>query len=166
MPTPTALWLKRPLMTFICVLNGAIGSRQRPSSMSAPEPLAHQFGKFTPHAMNSAANRFGAGAPAPQTGRDSSQGRVMVTPMPRRNRRRDISNRRCSGVLGLGVCIKSPCGSRRKEALTGKFQIPSSKFQIEGGAHPSASLELGTWNLELQLHIDLILRHVFARSFH
>ena len=75
--------------------------------MPAPAPLAHQFGWLTPQPMNSAANRFGQGAgksPAiaapPQTGTDSSQGRAIVTPTPRRNVRRDgwqVPAARCFG---------------------------------------------------------------------
>src|SRR5437868_581300 len=91
-------------MTFILVLNGAIGSRTEPSSIVAPEPFAYQFGKLTPQAMNKAAKRFGTGAGnpavtevAPHTGMDSSHGRVIVTPMPRRNARRVSWWRRKAG---------------------------------------------------------------------
>jgi hypothetical protein len=45
--------------------------------------------------MNSAAKRFGAGAneeEAPQTDLDSSQGKAMVTPAPRRKVRRETDN--------------------------------------------------------------------------
>ena len=67
-----------------------------PAPSTSPAPLAHQFVGLTPQPMNSAANRFGQGAgtspaiaAAPQTGTDSSQGRAIVTPTPRRNVRRD-----------------------------------------------------------------------------
>src|SRR5207248_4183811 len=96
MPTPVAFLLNRPVMKFILVLSGAIGSRLLPSSMSAPEPRAHQWSELMPQAMNSAANRLGAAAGAspsivgaPQTGSDSSHGRAIVTPAPRRNVRRE-----------------------------------------------------------------------------
>src|SRR5438105_777779 len=85
MPTPVACLLNNPDTTFILDRNGAIGSRLLLSSMSEPEPFAHQFLGLTPLPMNSAANRRGAAAAgsAPQTGSDSSQGRAIVTPTPR-----------------------------------------------------------------------------------
>lgn len=64
-----------------------------------------------PHAMNNAANRFGngPGAPAvvvglPQTGTDSSQGNVIVTPTPRRKVRLEMESRRggWDELFGLG----------------------------------------------------------------
>jgi hypothetical protein len=64
--------------------------------MPAPEPFAHQWSELMPQAMNRAANRFGHAAgespvmgAAPQTGTDSSHGRAIVTPTPRRNIRRE-----------------------------------------------------------------------------
>src|SRR5918998_1543330 len=95
MPTPVAFLLNRPLTTLTLVLTGASGSRLLPSCMSAPSPLAHQWLPLIPQPMNRAANRFGAtGTPPftgglPQTGTDSSHGRAIVTPTPRRNVRRE-----------------------------------------------------------------------------
>src|SRR5256885_1604967 len=97
MPTPVAFLLKSPVRTFIFVLSGAIGSRDLLSSMSAPDPRAHQWSGLMPHAINRVANRFGkaAAAPAaagesPQTGTDSSHGKAIATPAPRKNARRVI----------------------------------------------------------------------------
>src|SRR5947209_2729458 len=115
MPTPVAWWLKRPSTTLIFDLRGASGSRHLPSSIAPPEPFAHQWGGLTPQPMYRAANRFGQGSgtsPAtvaePQTGTDSSQGRAMVTPTPRRNVRRDAEarsdrSRACSDALMLVI---------------------------------------------------------------
>src|SRR5206468_2131524 len=92
MPTPVAFLLNRPLTTLILARSGASGSRQRPSSIEAPEPFAHQLGGLMPQPMKRAANRFGQGigtspatVGAPQTGTDSSHGSAIVTPTPRRN---------------------------------------------------------------------------------
>src|SRR5687768_9106168 len=84
-------------MTLRRLFQGAIGSRQGPSCIWAPAPLAHQLGKFTPQAMNRAAKRLGPaarGVVAPQTGSDSSQGRPMLAPAPCRNMRREKDCRR------------------------------------------------------------------------
>src|SRR5215510_477623 len=93
MPTPVACLLKRPVMKFIFVLNGALGSRLLPNCMSAPAPLAHQCFELMPLPMKRAAKRLGNGPSAaaglPQTGMDSSQGRAMATPTPRRKVRRE-----------------------------------------------------------------------------
>src|SRR5258708_8727229 len=95
---------------FILVLNGANGSRVLPNSISAPEPLAHQWLELTPLPQKSAANRLGnapAGSPsfgvasAPQLGNDSSHGSDMVTPTPRRNFRRETLN--CLEGLFIGT---------------------------------------------------------------
>src|SRR5206468_3779901 len=96
MPTPVACLLKRPVTKFIRVFNGAIGSRLLPSSISAPEPFAHQCLELIPLPMNNAAKRLGNGpgvpsfaGSAPQTEIDSSHGRAIATPTPRRNVRRE-----------------------------------------------------------------------------
>src|SRR5690348_17332306 len=60
MPTPVACLLNRPLTTLIFDRSGVNGSRQRPSSIDSPEPLAHHWSGLTPQPMNSAANRLGA----------------------------------------------------------------------------------------------------------
>src|SRR3954470_4031032 len=70
------------------------GSRLLLSSMSAPEPFAHQFLGLMPLPMNRAANRLGCVDCAPVTdsalpkGSDSSQGNAIVTPTPRSRVRR------------------------------------------------------------------------------
>src|SRR5262249_20954446 len=80
------------------------------------EPLAHQWFPLMPLPMNITPNRFGktraalgadaaASVAAPQTLRDSSQGNAMVTPTPRRKRRREIILRRASSDFGFGDCI-------------------------------------------------------------
>src|SRR5436309_1746201 len=98
MPTPVACLLNRPEITFILAANGCIGSRHLLSSISLPEPLAHQLLGLMPLPMKSAAKRRGrllapaaltvaapvAAGSAPQTGSDSSQGKAIVTPTPLR----------------------------------------------------------------------------------
>src|SRR5438445_6336664 len=95
MPTPVACLLNRPETTLSRERNGASGSRLLLSSMSAPDPLADQLLGLMPLPMKRAAKRFGGaaggapeGASPPQPERDSSQGRAMVTPTPRRRARR------------------------------------------------------------------------------
>src|SRR5258706_4069595 len=105
MPTPVACLLNRPVMKFIFAFNGAIGSRLLPSSIPAPDPFAHQCCELMPLPMNNAAKRLGNGpgvpsfaGAAPQTGIDSSHGRAMATPTPRRNLRRESIARNFSRV--------------------------------------------------------------------
>src|SRR6185503_10418797 len=108
MPTPTAGLLNSPLMTFSFLRNGASGSSVLLNSISAPAPLAHQCLLLMPLPMNSAAKRFGgvfAAGSAPQTGTDSSQGKAIVTPTPRRKVRREIWNRRFSFVLRIDFIV-------------------------------------------------------------
>ena len=90
-------------MKFILAFSGSIGARLLPSSISAPEPLAHQWSALIPQPMNTAAKRFGkasrggravaggATCSAPQTGTDSSHGSAIATPAPRRKVRRDAT---------------------------------------------------------------------------
>src|SRR5262245_43136549 len=101
MPTPVACLLKRPEMTFSLGRSGRSGSRLLPSVMSAPEPLADQFGGLIPLPMNSAAKRLGcavaaveADCPRPN-GIASSHGRAIETPTPWRSVRR-VNLRDCS----------------------------------------------------------------------
>src|SRR5262245_26400277 len=93
MPTPVACLLNRPEMTLSRGRNSDRGSRLLLSSMSEPDPLAHQCLGLMPLPMNRAAKRWGGEEVAdddllPQTGSDSSQGRAMVTPTPVRKVRR------------------------------------------------------------------------------
>src|SRR5580704_6011677 len=83
MPTPVACLLNKPEMTFKRGRSEAKGSRLLLNCMSAPDPLAHQFGGLMPLPMNRAANRLGdgeVGVPGadslPQTDIDSSHGRA------------------------------------------------------------------------------------------
>src|SRR4030095_3570095 len=112
MPTPTAGLLNRPLMTLSFLRNGASGSKVRPSSISAPVPLAHQCRLLMPLPMKIAASRLGNGlatlgadVAAPQAGMDSNHGSAIVTPTPRRNARRETFVRRTdvSSRIGLGA---------------------------------------------------------------
>src|SRR5436853_5935431 len=93
MPTPVADLLKSPVMTLSLGRREASGWRLLPSTMSAPEPLADQFGGLMPLPMKSAAKRLGgvaAGAAcAPQTGSDSSHGKATEQPTPVRKVRRE-----------------------------------------------------------------------------
>src|SRR5205085_905281 len=75
-----------------------------PNSSPRPSSLAHHSLRWKPLPQNSAANRTGGseealrGAPSsPQTGDDSSHGRAIDTPTPRRNVRRE---RGCTGIGG------------------------------------------------------------------
>src|SRR5688572_26355618 len=96
MPTPTAAWLKRPLMKLILVLTPSSGDSVSPSSIAAPLPVAVQYFGVTPLPMKSTASRLGGATgvlvlaigSAPQTGKDSSHGSAITTPAPRRKRRR------------------------------------------------------------------------------
>src|SRR5579884_2672922 len=100
MPWPVASLLNSPLMTFTLDLTGSSGSKHLPSSSDAPSPLAHQFGRLTPLPMNMTANRLAnwtaaapsveaASAPPPiRPASDSSHGKAIVTPTPRRKVRR------------------------------------------------------------------------------
>src|SRR5215831_6809456 len=95
MATPVAALVNKPETTFSFVLKGVSGSRLLLSVMSAPEPLAHQWSALMPLPMKRAAKRFGkagaappaAGSPA-QTGSDSSHGKAIAAPTPRRRVRR------------------------------------------------------------------------------
>src|SRR4051812_25265923 len=92
MPMPTAGLLKSPLITLIFFLTGSSGSRLLLSFISAPAPLDHQWFPLIPLPMKTTPKRLGGGAAAvaPQTGSDSSHGRAIVTPAPRRKIRRDV----------------------------------------------------------------------------
>src|SRR6516162_4304133 len=86
-PTPVACLLNSPETTFNRGRKGDRGSRLLLSSMSAPDPLAHQCLGLTPLPMNRAANRCGGAEldgddSLPPSGSDSSQGRPIVKPMP------------------------------------------------------------------------------------
>src|SRR5262245_47015233 len=78
--------------------NGRSGSSTLPSSMPRPSPRAHHSPLWKPLPANRTANRTGgSGTPgadatglAPHTGTDSSHGRAIVTPTPRRNARREM----------------------------------------------------------------------------
>src|SRR3954470_19765094 len=107
-PTPVDGLLKRPLMTLSFVLNGSRGWRLWLSSIAAPSPRADQWSGLTPHPMNCTTKRcgnaggaLGSAGVAPQTGTDSSHGRAMQTPAPRRNSRRLIERLRRVGVLSV-----------------------------------------------------------------
>src|SRR4051812_40499530 len=121
MPCPVADFIKRPLMTFILVLNGARGESVLLSCMLAPPPDADHSLGLMPQPMNITAKRrgnvasappvrTGAGDSAPHAGSDSSQGSAIVTPTPRRNMRRlrtsGLERIGCGvsfGVMGIGV---------------------------------------------------------------
>src|SRR3954463_16239073 len=83
-PCPVADFMKRPLMTFILVLNGARGESVLLSCMLAPLPEADHSLGLMPQPMNITAKRRGnfaspppvtpaAGDSAPHAGSDSSQ---------------------------------------------------------------------------------------------
>src|SRR5262245_42876530 len=81
--------------------------------MPGPDPFAHQWSGLIPLPMNRTANRLGngVGSPAgaasaapPQTGIDSSHGRAIPTPAPRRMVRRSIfAGRDVMGTSWSGV---------------------------------------------------------------
>src|SRR3954452_16382398 len=91
MPCPVAALLNRPSMTLIFDLSGSSGASDSLSSIPAPAPLAHQRPGLMPVPMNNTAKRWGcaAGVAAeaelmPKPDSDSSHGKAMVTPVPRR----------------------------------------------------------------------------------
>src|SRR5579872_2926579 len=99
MPWPVANLLNRPLITLILVLTGSSTCKVLPNSIAAPEPLAHQWSRLTPHPMNITAKRLGKTAQqspvshdgsAARAESDGSHGSAIVTPTPRRNARREI----------------------------------------------------------------------------
>ena len=122
MPTPVADLLKRPSMKFILVFSFSIGWRLLPSSMDAPDPLAHQWLPFTPLPQKSAAKRFGiavgtspAIVSAPQTGSDSIHGSAMVTPTPRRKVRRESRSWRAAAEVSSRVSRMGSYGFARSD---------------------------------------------------
>src|SRR3954469_18666311 len=91
-PCPVAALLNRPSMTLIFALSGSSGANDSLSSIPAPVPLAHQRPGLMPVPMNNTAKRWGGPEvvaaeaeliPKPES--DSSHGKAMVTPAPRRN---------------------------------------------------------------------------------
>src|SRR5215510_6815093 len=75
-------------MTLILFFNGSSGASVLPSFIASPLPRDHQWLPLMPFPINSTANRFGNAdtdcAGLPQAGNDSSHGRHIVTPTPRR----------------------------------------------------------------------------------
>src|SRR3954449_10090313 len=91
-PCPVAALLKRPSITLIFALSGSNGASDSLNSIVAPDPLAHQRPGLMPVPMKSTAKRCGCTAVVaaeaelrPKPDRDSSHGKAMVTPAPRRN---------------------------------------------------------------------------------
>src|SRR5262245_59596123 len=83
-------------MTLIFALSGSKGASDSLSSIPAPAPLAHQRPGLMPVPMNSTAKRWGCPAVVaaeaellPKPDSDSSHGKAMVTPAPRRKVLRD-----------------------------------------------------------------------------
>src|SRR4051794_29507389 len=108
-PCPVAALLKRPSMTLIFALSGSNGARDSLNSIAAPVPFAHQRPGLMPVPMNSTAKRWGCAAVVaaeaaamPKPDSDSSHGKPMVTPAPRRKvlRANAFSRLRC--VSGRG----------------------------------------------------------------
>src|SRR6266508_2912420 len=132
MPTPVACLLNNPETTFNRGRSEANGWRLLLSCMSAPDPLAPQFFGLMPLPMNSAAKRLGctAGevrevASLPPTGIDSSHGRPIVTPTPRRNVRR-LSL--CGGGFIVSISGQVPAVESRKQVVFYSPRGPSSKL--------------------------------------
>src|SRR5262249_42717183 len=77
-------------MTLIFFFNGSSGASVLPSFIVSPLPRDHQWLPLMPFPINSTANRFGNCAAdtdragLPQAGNDSSHGRHIATPAPRR----------------------------------------------------------------------------------
>src|SRR3954471_22151255 len=103
MPCPVAALLNRPSMTLIFALSGSNGARDSLSSIPAPDPFAHQRPGLMPVPMNSTAKRWGGAALVaaeadelrPKPASDSSHGRPIVTPAPRRTVLRDNARPPC-----------------------------------------------------------------------
>ncbi len=95
MPPINASWLYSPRRNSNFSRKGRSGSSTLPSSILAPSPLAHHSLLWKPLPENRQANRTGGSEErpldlsSPQTGIDSSHGRAMVTPRPRRKVRRE-----------------------------------------------------------------------------
>lgn len=110
-------------------MKGSRGARLLLSSMRAPSPFAHQWSALIPFPMNcttkrlgKAAGALGSAAGSPQTGTDSSQGRAMTTPAPRRNMRRETARGVGASVWsGLGMLLKS-CG---REGALARYGTPA-----------------------------------------
>src|SRR5664279_2175082 len=75
-------------MTLILALSGSSGCNDSLSCSPAPLPLAHQRPGLMPVPMKSTAKRFG-GLGTAAADSDSSHGKAIVTPVPRRNVRRE-----------------------------------------------------------------------------
>src|SRR6267143_63290 len=107
MPTPVAALLNSPETTLSFDRYGVIGSRLLLSSISAPEPLAHQFLGLMPLPMNSAPKRLGCAALGSAAAIASSHGSATVTPRPRsRVRRETVGEYGMSGTrLGNQVLV-------------------------------------------------------------
>src|SRR5688572_5468164 len=106
MPTPVALLLNSPVTKFILCLSFSMGARLLPSSIWDPEPLADQWSALMPQPMKTAAKRLGgrlaaAAGTSPQTAVDSSHGRAIATPAPRRKVRRERAARFCLRIVGF-----------------------------------------------------------------
>src|SRR5947209_7497836 len=93
MPRPMAPLLKRPWITLILLFNGSRGESVLLSFMPSPDPSLPHWSSLTPQPRKITPKRFG-NAPAPAVAalaaNDSSHGRAMVTPAPRRIARRAI----------------------------------------------------------------------------
>src|SRR4051812_31664014 len=96
MPCPVAALLNSPSMTLIFDLRGSSGASDSPSSIPAPDPLAHQRPGLIPVPMNNTAKRCGCAAVVaaeaaltPKPDSDSSHGSAIVTPTPWRKILRD-----------------------------------------------------------------------------
>src|SRR3954470_12839999 len=90
-PCPVAALLNRPSMTLVFAFSGSNGASDSLNSIVAPDPLAHQRPGLMPVPMKSTAKRRGCAAVVaaeaelmPKPDSDSSHGKAMVTPAPRR----------------------------------------------------------------------------------
>ena len=108
-----------------------------PSSIDRPEPLAHHSREWNPLPENSTASRTGASlalpfASSPQTLSDSSQGRAMLTPTPRRNVRRGNwwVLAFIVGLGGFGVGLEGRAGRGPIDNASGASATTASRPRI------------------------------------
>src|SRR5689334_25320856 len=86
--------------------------------------------------MNSAANRFGneselpAAASLPQTGIDSSHGKAIATPAPRRIVRRDIISRRIFSFVMMSILGEVAGDSFRQKLRAGDNRFDQNAKSI------------------------------------
>src|SRR4051812_5620927 len=138
MPPTSASRLYSPRRNMSFSRNGRSGSSTFPSSMPLPSPRAHHPLLWNPLPANRTANRTGGsegaclGPSSPHTGTDSSHGRAIVTPTPRRNARRE------RGWVMRVVIARLPFGgpSLRVPVAADQSKLRATDQDLHGGREP------------------------------